>query len=70
MALNPKTGRPINGDTTIVVFREWLTHRMKYIKHIPKCIVLYKVGNTLIRRIKLHNGEVIETRIVEKGGKL
>lgn len=48
------------------VFHEWLRLRSYQINHSPRYITLHRVGNTLIRRIVLRNGEMIETKIEEK----
>jgi len=50
-------------DRTVVEFQKWLHRRMIRIGRYPEYIVVYKVNNTTIRRIKLRNGETIETYI-------
>jgi len=53
---------------TAMEFRKWLRLRCYQIQHEAVAITIYKVENTLIRRIRLRNGETIETTITEKEG--
>jgi len=50
----------------VAEFREWLRLERHKIDHTTRRITLYKVRNTLIRRITLHNGEIIETYIPDE----
>ncbi len=49
-------------------FKAWLRGKMLIIGRQTRAISLHKVGNTLVRRIHLKNGYMIETRITEEEG--